>query len=154
MRCGLCGNDGHNKRKCPNITTLENGVLLYKNGDKFYGEVCSNGTMRGIRINANGDTYNGVWMKGYFKGYVTITYKDGTKYDGMMGDGEYHDDARNGFGKYTDKNNIEHLGNWWGERNHGGKKGGKSGKFLLKKDGKIIGIQRYESNELKNDIKM
>ena len=71
------------------------GILIYKNGDRYYGNF-ENGKKSRIGIfyfKRNGAKYKGEWKDNKMNGYGTYYYPNGTIYEGY-----FKDNKRHGFG--------------------------------------------------------
>lgn len=71
---------------------IVSGQLIYRNGDRYEGEVMSPYFMRidgcGKMFYANGDIYEGQWGVDGWSGNGTLLKKDGTRYVGRFKDGK------------------------------------------------------------------
>ena len=95
------------------LTPHGRGILIYKNGDKYYGNF-ENGKKSKIGIyyfNKNGAKYKGEWQANKMNGYGKYYYPNGTTYEGY-----FKENKRHGFGILTtSKGDI--FKTFWNEGN-------------------------------------
>ena len=97
----------------PNVI-LYSGGLFWDDANqqisfRFFGS-CGRGRM----MYANGDMYNGVWVKNKKYGEGKIEYENGDEYNGT-----WIDDKKHGKGKMVYTNGDEYNGIWIDDKKHG-----------------------------------